>query len=69
MTWGLLPEAVVQLPATQVDDLLAWADYDASRHARWRKDAEWRAKAESKRAEVKQEGLRRAQGVGPKHVK
>jgi hypothetical protein len=55
------------MPATAVDDLLAWADYDASRQARWRKDAEWMAERDSKRREVKDTGKGRAR-LGPKHV-
>jgi hypothetical protein len=50
-----------------VDDLLAWADYDASRQVRWRKDAEWMAERDSKRREVKETGKGRAR-LGPKHV-
>lgn len=69
LAWGLLPSQLVQLPATEVDDLLAWADYDASRNARWRRDAELRAKRDTKRAEVQaQSTRRRAAGVGMPHV-
>jgi hypothetical protein len=65
--WGVLPQALVELPCTQVDDLLAFADYEASRSRRWQKDSEWRSKRDQKRTEVAQDGKRRAQ-FGPRHV-
>lgn len=65
--WGVLPEALAALPCTQVDDLLAFADYDATRQRRWQKDAELRSKRDQKRTEIKQESKRRAQ-LGPRHV-
>jgi hypothetical protein len=65
--WGILPEALAAAPCTHVDDMLAFADYDASRRARWKKDAEWRSKRDHERADVKQESKARAI-LGPRHT-